>query len=144
MPKQRELKEKRNTLVSSTTRFCDERLNDEYKELCIHTINKLYRKKQSPLETGNLEIWAAAIVYSLGSTNQLFKKNNPFQVGPNTITLHFKTSLRTVQQKALEIKKILKMTEDNEEFYVSASKGKFYSAAMGKTLRMILKNMSKK
>ena len=45
------------------TDFCNQYLNDEYRELCLHLLEKLCRKRPSPLLAGRKNTWAAAIIY---------------------------------------------------------------------------------
>jgi hypothetical protein len=59
-------------IVKLTNAFCQEYLNDEYAALCRSLAAALARKRPSPLMRGQLEIWACAIVYALGTVNFLF------------------------------------------------------------------------
>ena len=54
--------------------FCRQHLNDEYAALCRKLAAALVRKRPSPLLRGQLEIWACAIVYAIGSVNFLFDR----------------------------------------------------------------------
>jgi len=47
-------------ICALTDRFCAERLDAEYAELCRKLVAKLARKRPSPLERGDPRIWAAA------------------------------------------------------------------------------------
>ena len=47
------------------TDFCNQYLNDEYRELCLHLLEKLCRKRPSPLLAGRKNTWAAAIIYAM-------------------------------------------------------------------------------
>ena len=57
-----------------TDGFCGEHLDDEYAELCRRLVAKLARKRPSPLERGDLRIWAAAAIYTVGQCNFLFDR----------------------------------------------------------------------
>jgi len=69
------IEEKSKKLAEMTASFCDEKLDDDYKQLCQKLIIKMKRKRNVPFLTGKLEIWAAAIIYALGSERKksLFK-----------------------------------------------------------------------
>lgn len=56
-------------ITALTTVFCHEHLDDEYAALCTKLAAKLARKRPSPLLRGNRQIWAAAIVYTIGRVN---------------------------------------------------------------------------
>ena len=46
--------------------------HEEYAALCRKLVGKLGRKRPSPLLRGDLRIWAAAVIYAIGSANFLF------------------------------------------------------------------------
>ena len=60
--------------------FCDEKLNAEYKELCLKALAKLCRKRPSPIATGKARTWACGIVYAIGSANFIFDKSQPINM----------------------------------------------------------------
>ncbi len=57
-----------------TDAHCVERLDSEYAELCRRLVAKLARKRPSPLVRGDVRIWAAAALYTVGSVNFLFDR----------------------------------------------------------------------
>ena len=61
-------------IVALTDAVCGEHLDEEYAELARKMAAALARKRPSPLERGRKDVWAAAIVYSLGNVNFLFDK----------------------------------------------------------------------
>ena len=65
---------------------------------------------------GRAEIWAAAIVYALGSINFLFDKSFPPSVSPDSLCDYFGMSPRTVSQKAKLIRDMFKMGYYDSEF----------------------------
>jgi hypothetical protein len=58
-------------VTAITSRFCAERLDEEYARLCVKLAAKLARKRPSPLLRGDRRIWAAGIVYAIGRVNFL-------------------------------------------------------------------------
>lgn len=62
-------------LIEMTAGFCETHLDVEYKKLCEKLIRKMARKRNVPFLSGRMEIWAAAIVYAIGSINFLFDKS---------------------------------------------------------------------
>jgi hypothetical protein len=91
-------------------------LDNEYVQLCEKLIKKLGRKRDVPFQRGKLEIWAAAIVYAIGSINFLFDRSfKPF-ITSNQINEYFETSNSTVSNKAREIKDMFNMWHFNPEF----------------------------
>jgi hypothetical protein len=61
-------------ILRLTDPFCAEHLDAEHVELVRKLIAKLARKRLSPLERGDLRIWAAAAIHAVGSVNLLFDR----------------------------------------------------------------------
>ena len=66
------LKDQFDTLKLATDAFCDQCLNDEYKQLIGQALAALCRKRPSPLLRGQANSWAAGAVHALGTVNCLF------------------------------------------------------------------------
>ena len=50
--------------------FSKEHLNDEYEALCLHALEKLCRKRPSPLASGRANSWAAGKSGFAGAVRQ--------------------------------------------------------------------------
>lgn len=111
-----EIKEKEEKLLEMTSTFCARKLDDDYALLCEKLIKKLGRKRDVPFQRGKPEIWAAAVVYALGSINFLFDKSFEPYVTPEEISDYFGTKNSTVSNKAREIKDLFNMWHFNPEF----------------------------
>lgn len=110
------VKEREKELLRLTGTFCSQRLDDDYHQLCEKVILKLGRKKEVPFKRGKIEIWAAAIVYAIGSINFLFDKSfEPF-VRAEEIGEYFGANNSTVSNKARQIKDMLDLWYFNPEF----------------------------
>jgi uncharacterized protein DUF6398 len=59
-------------ICSLTDRFCADHLDAEYAALCRKLVARLARKRPSPLVRGDLTIWAAAAIHTVGAINFLF------------------------------------------------------------------------
>lgn len=66
------LREKFDTIALSADAFCEQHLNDEYKQLVRQALAALCRKRPSPLLKGQENSWAAGAVHALGMANFLF------------------------------------------------------------------------
>lgn len=109
MDKKQELKLKEQELIQSVSFFCKEKLNDEYEQLCIKMIQKLGRKRSCPFERGNLDIWAASVVYTIGNMNFLFDKSFEPYIQSSEIHDYFGTKSSTVSAKSKLIRDLLKL-----------------------------------
>ena len=91
------------------TDYCAEYLSKEYEELCLHALEKLCRKRPSPLKTGRSSSWAAGIVYAVGSNNFIFDKSQPIHMTGKELAAPFGVATSTAASKAATIKKMLKI-----------------------------------
>jgi hypothetical protein len=103
-------------LIEMTSEFCDEYLDDDYKQLCIKMIEKMARKRNVPFLSGKIEVWAAAIIYAIGSINFLFDKSFEPYVKGEDISKYFGVSKSTTPQKAKLIRDMFKMNSFDSEF----------------------------
>jgi hypothetical protein len=113
------LEEKKARLIEMTSEFCKRFLDEEYRNLCEKLIDKMARKRNVPFLSGRIEIWAAAIVYAVGSINFLFDKSfNPYATAED-ICAHFVTTKSSTSQKAKIIRDMFKMDCWDQEFSTS-------------------------
>jgi hypothetical protein len=96
--------------------FCNEKLNDEYKEFCLKALAKLCRKRPSPLLSGKARTWACGIVYAIGSNNYIFDKSQPINMTAADIADWFGLAKSTAGNKANEISKLLNLGWFRNEF----------------------------
>jgi Domain of unknown function (DUF6398) len=113
-----ELKVRENKLLELTGAFCTQKLDDEYFQLSEKLIKKLGRKKNTPFESGKIEIWAASIIHALGLINFLFDKSGEPYVSVNEINDFFGTKQSTVTGKSKQIRDLLKLTHFDKDFSV--------------------------
>lgn len=113
------IEERKEKILELTRSFCEEKLDDEYLQLCEKLINKMGRKKDVPFKRGNLDIWAAAVVHAIGTVNFLFDKSfDPF-VTVSDINDYFGTKASTVSQKSRRIQDMFNMSYFDAEFSTS-------------------------
>lgn len=110
------VEEKRQRLLEMTSGFCDAYLNEDYKELCEKLIRKMSHKRNVPFLYGQLEIWAATVVYALGQINFLFDRSFEPYLSAGDICRYFGTSKSTTSQKAKVIRDMFKMRYWDPEF----------------------------
>jgi len=96
--------------------FCDEKLDADYKELCLKALAKLCRKRPSPVASGRVRTWACGIVYAIGSNNFIFDKSQPISMTASEISEWFGLSKSTAGNKATEISRLLNLSYFDSEF----------------------------
>nr|WP_320118649.1 DUF6398 domain-containing protein [uncultured Marinifilum sp.] len=109
-------KNKEKELLELTGKFCSQKLNEEYLFLCSKLINKLGKQKEVPFKRGKIEIWAAAIIYAVGSINFLFDKSFEPYISTDELNTFFGTKKTTVSNKARQIKDMFDMWHFSPEF----------------------------
>ncbi len=105
-----EIKAREDEIVRMAVSFCNEKIDAEYASLCEKMVRKLGRKRTNPLERGRLEIWAAAVVYTIATMNFLFDKSFEPYLPSSEIYDHFGVTSSTISQKARQIRTMLKLS----------------------------------
>jgi len=112
------MQKKYNEIAPLIINFYNEKLNDEYKDLCLRLLEKLCRKRSSPLLGGRSNTWAAGIIHAIGSNNFIFDKTQKLHLTSNEISTAFGISTSTAGSKANEIKKMFKIDYFNPEWQI--------------------------
>lgn len=105
----KEMRETYEEISKLLIEYSEKYLNKEYEELCLHALEKLCRKRPSPLKSGRSNTWAAGIVYAIGSNNFIFDKSRPIHMTSKELVAPFGISASTASSKAAQIKKVLKI-----------------------------------
>ena len=87
--------------------FCEEHLNEEYSDISLLMLEKLCRKRPSPIDFGKPNTWACGIIYAVGSINFLFDKSQTPHMRASELAEKFGISSSTAGNKAGEIRKLL-------------------------------------
>src|SRR5436190_4539319 len=103
------LQEQQQEILKLVKEFCAKELDEEYLELSERLVQKLGRKKNSPLATGQPQVWAAAIIHTLGTINFLFDKSFDPYISIDEINAYFGTSKSTTGNKSKQIRDLLKL-----------------------------------
>ena len=99
--------------------FCEEKLNEEYKKICLKALAKLCRKCPSPLVAGKARTWACGIIYAVGSCNFIFDKSQPIYMSAADIADWFGLAKSTAASKSKEVVDFLQMSYMNHEYILS-------------------------
>ena len=104
------LRETFDAIAHSTDAFCDQHLNDEYKQLIRQALAALCRKRPSPLLKGQASSWAAGAVHALGMVNFLFDPAQAPHCQATDIWAHFGLTASTGQNHSKKIRDALGMS----------------------------------
>ena len=111
-----QIQEKQEQILTLIKPFCTEKLNDEYYEISERLIKKLGRKRTVPFMTGQVEIWAAAVIHTIGTVNFLFDKSSKPYCSLDDINDFFGTKKTTTGGKSKIIRDLLKIKQFDNEF----------------------------
>ena len=105
----KEMQETYEVISKILVDYSREYLDKEYEDLCLHALEKLCRKRPSPLKSGRSNTWAAGIVYAIGSNNFIFDKSQSIHITAKELAASFGVAVSTASSKAAMIKKLLKI-----------------------------------
>ena len=86
-------------------------MNEEYDELCYRLLEKLGRKRPSPLVSGRPNTWAVGIVRTIGWVNFLDDPSQKPHMKLTAIDKAFGVGESTGQRKSMLIRKMLKIRQ---------------------------------
>jgi len=89
--------------------FCRDHLNSEYADLCRRLTDKLARKRPSPLSKGKANVWACAIIRTIGWINFLDDKTQQPHMKLTAIDNALGVGESTAQGKAKLIRDLLRI-----------------------------------
>jgi hypothetical protein len=94
-------------ILAVTDQVCVARLDQEYGELCRALVARLARKRPSPLARGDVRIWAAGAIYTVGRVNFLFDRSQRPHLTADELGDHIGVVKSTMANKAALIAKTL-------------------------------------
>ena len=103
------LQEKFDAIAQATDAFCNQLLNDEYKQLIRLALAALCRKSPSPLLKGQENSWAAGAVHALGMINFLFDASQTPRCKATDIWAYFGLAQGTGQTHSKKIRHPLEL-----------------------------------
>jgi hypothetical protein len=94
-------------IAAVTNLVCRHHLDHEYAALCLTLTARLARKRPSPLERGDPRIWAAGVLYTVGSINFLFDRSQPLHLRADKLAEHAGVVQSTMANKSARIRSLL-------------------------------------
>ena len=111
------------TVAGMIIPFCREHLNADYENLCVHTLQKLCRKRNEPMSTGRDNMWAAGIVYAIcqnccvvGNDRYALLSHPKFRLSADEISGSFGVSKGGMSERAKFIREELGITRNKAEW----------------------------
>lgn len=116
-----QIQEKQEQILTLIKQFCTQHLNEECYLISEHLVKKMGRKRTVPFVSGQVEIWAAAVLHAIGTVNFLFGSSSTPRTSVEEINNFFGTKKTTTGGKSKIIRDMFKMTYFNNEFLLSGS-----------------------
>lgn len=116
----KEMQDKYNEISEILINYSREYLDKDYEELCLHALEKLCRKRPSPLKSSRPGSWAAGIIYAIGSNNFIFDKTQPIHMTSKELVAPLGVSTSTASSKASQINKMLDINHFNAEWCLTS------------------------
>ncbi len=95
---------------------CRDNIDDEYYYLGILLLEKLARKRPSPLLAGKTHVWAAGILCALGTINFLFDKTTVPYIPRDDLAGYCGVKPSTAAEKSRRIRELFKMNYWDSRF----------------------------
>ena len=97
-------------LAEMISDYCGRFLSEDYRALCLRLLEKLCRKRPSPLLHGRRNTWAAGIVYAIAANNLIFDKSMPIHRTADELSRPFGLAPATASAKAAEIRRLVRLS----------------------------------
>lgn len=85
-------------------------------------LEKLCRKRLSPLLSGKTKIWASGIIYAIAQNNWIFERSNYYYRAAKDPVEPLGVSKSTAANKAADIRKMLKIDHFSAEWIFPSEK----------------------
>lgn len=106
-------------IVGIVDRFCEERLDAEYREVCRRML-ACYCQPETGIERGKAASWAAGLVYEAGQVNFLTDPGFEPHVKSEEVAQGCGVSVATMHNKGKSIREALRLTRLDPEFIVAS------------------------
>ena len=106
-----------DAVAALTDAVCQKHLDAEYRELCRKLIERLARKRPSPLARGEARIWAGGAIYVVGRQNFLFDPSMRPHMTVDQLSESIGVPKSTLGNKAALICKILDITRMTYDYH---------------------------
>lgn len=117
------MKEKVEPIIIEIEKFCDENLNENFKEKAVELTSKLSRKRPSPLNSGRAKTWAAGILDTIMKINFIYDSSNPLYIMKKDFVKIIGVSQNTINKKSNEIMDLLNISIFSSEWFVEGNEG---------------------
>lgn len=109
-------------IIEKIKSFSSEYLNEEYKDICVMAAETLFVNNEEQLKKGKSFSWAAGIVHAIGTINNLFDSKEEPYIKAADLYKSFGVSSSTGSSKSKEVKNLLGLSKENNQWIVGKDK----------------------
>ncbi len=109
-------------IIEKIKNFSSEYLNDEYKNICVIAAETLFLNNEEQFKKGKSFSWAAGIVHSIGTINNLFDSKEKPYIKATDLYKAFGVSSSTGSSKSKEVKSLLNLSKENKQWIIGEDK----------------------
>ena len=113
--------EKVDPIIKEIELFCEENLNENFKDKAVELTCKLARKRPSPLNSGRAKTWSSAILDTIMKVNFIYDSSNPLHIMKKDFVSKIGVSQNTINKKSNEIMESLNITIFSTEWMVKGN-----------------------
>ena len=117
----KKMQEKTELIIKEIEQFCDENLNENFKDKAIELTCKLSRKRPSPLQSGRTKTWGAAILNMIMEINFIYDSDNPLYMMKKDFCKKIGVSQNTINKRTNEIMDMLNIDIFSREWFVEGN-----------------------
>ena len=110
---------------TQVTDYCKKQLDQEYGDVCKLLFQDLLKDNSDIFKRGKADIWAAGIVWAVGSINFLGDKSFEPYATLADVCQYFNVNTSTVGQKASKIRELLDMNYLSSSYIIESPASKF-------------------
>lgn len=133
------MNEKVEPIIKEIELFCEENLNEKFKDKAIELTCKLARKRPSPIKLGKSKTWASGILDTIMKVNFIYDSSNPLHMMKRDFVKKIGVSQNTINKKSNEIMDLLNISILSSEWMVEGNE----EYTMGKFLHQLEEQMWK-
>ncbi|MBN1387949.1 MAG: hypothetical protein JW965_05845 [Bacteroidales bacterium] len=115
-------------ILTQVNSYCKKFLDKEYTDICSKVFHDLLEENPTVFDRGREGIWAAAIVWAVGSVNFLYDKSFEPYASLADVCIYFNQNKSSVGQKSAKIRKLLNIDQLNPEYQTSTHLSDFLNS----------------
>ena len=111
--------ERRDEIEAEVARFCEAKLNDEWRQICVDFLDAIEAEEPHAFRQGDLKIYAAGVIHALGQLNFLFDASTKPHVSVGDIADFYGVKKGSMTQRGTMLRDLMGLHPLNGQFLTS-------------------------